>query len=119
MVSASASGCIVQGQASAADTSFLQEQAAAKQSTRMSDAATTSAAMQSFDVSSLNPTDNNVRSTQQFYGQVGSSTIPATHASGSLHARDQFSMISTRLVSADKLLRIASHMYTSTLPARA
>ncbi len=60
----------MQGAQTAQDTAFAQEQAAVKQSTRMSDSATTSAAMQSFDVSSLNPTGNNIRATQQYQGRA-------------------------------------------------
>lgn len=59
---------MVQGAQTAQDTAFAQEQAAVQKSTRMSDSATTSAAMQSFDVSSLNPTGNNIRATQQYQG---------------------------------------------------
>ncbi|BDA47106.1 hypothetical protein COCOBI_09-5610 [Coccomyxa sp. Obi] len=54
------------GAQTAQDTAFQQEQAAVQRNTRMSDSATTNAAMQSFDVSSLNPTGNNIRATQQY-----------------------------------------------------
>ncbi len=70
----------VQGQPTAQDTAFQQEQQTARVNNRMSDAATTSAAMQSFDVSSLNPTGNNVRATQQFRQQAGAGNGAAATA---------------------------------------
>ena len=76
--SASRETATLQGQHTAQDAAFQQEQATARVSNRMSDSATTSAAMQNFDVSSLNPTGNNVRATQQFRQQ----TQPAGASSG-------------------------------------
>lgn len=70
----------MQGAQTAQDTAFAQEQAAVKQNTRMSDSATTSAAMQSFDVSSLNPTGNNIRATQQYLGRTGAGAAAPTTA---------------------------------------
>ncbi|EIE21781.1 hypothetical protein COCSUDRAFT_47937 [Coccomyxa subellipsoidea C-169] len=70
------------GQPTAQDTAFQQEQQSARVNNRMSDAATTSAAMQSFDVSSLNPTGNNVRATQQFRQAGAGNGAAATAGAG-------------------------------------
>lgn len=75
----------VQGQAS--DNGYAAEQKAAAAATRSSDPATTSAAMNSFDVTSLNPTQNNMKATQQVYKPA---LAPAATASLSAYAPAPF-----------------------------